>query len=96
MLTMVATENIIQAWYSQRRTQGGENVYPNLLSAMETKNITFSQMADLLGCRYQTVSDNIRGNTEKGIYFDDAKKIWKVFFPEYDFMWLFLRNKNSA
>ena len=71
-------------------------MYNNLLSVMKSKNVTFTQIADLLGCRYQTVSDNIQGGTERGIYFDDAKKIWKVFFPEYDFMWLFYREKNCA
>ena len=71
-------------------------MYNNLLSTMKSKNVTFTQIADLLGCRYQTVSDNIQGSTERGIYFDDAKKIWRVFFPEYDFMWLFCREKNCA
>ena len=70
-------------------------MYKNLLSAMSVKNVTYVQIADLLECRYQTVSDNVKGNTEKGIFFDDAKKIWKVFFPEYDFMWLFEREKSA-
>lgn len=54
-------------------------MYNNLLSAMKSKNVTFTQIADLLGCRYQTVSDNIQGSTERGIYFDDAKKYGEYF-----------------
>lgn len=68
-------------------------MYNNLLVVMKSKNVTFAQIADLLGYRYQAVSNNIQGSTEKGVYFDDALKIWKVFFPEYDFMWLFHREK---
>ncbi|MFT4107596.1 MAG: DNA-binding protein [Lacrimispora sp.] len=71
-------------------------MYPNLLTAMKVKGITFAQIADLLGYRHQTISENFQENTEKGIYFDDAQKIWKVFFPEYDFIWLFRRTKDES
>ena len=75
---------------------GGDEVYPNLLTTMKVKGVTFTQIADLLECRYQTISENFQGITEKGIYFDDAQKIWKVFFPEYDFIWLFRRTKSES
>lgn len=72
-------------------------MYANLLVAMKEKKITFSQIADLLGYRkYQTVSDNIQGKTESGLLLEDALKIWKVFFPEYAFEWLFERNTDVA
>lgn len=71
-------------------------MYPNLMRAMKDKKITYAQIAELLGCKYQTVSENIKGGTEKGIYLEDALQIWKVHFPEYDFGWLFIRMHSAA
>ncbi|WP_312431879.1 DNA-binding protein [Lacrimispora sp.] len=70
-------------------------MYSNLLTTMKTKGVTYTQIASLLGCRYQTVSENIQGNTEKGICVNEAMKIWKVFFPECNFMWLFCREQDD-
>lgn len=58
---------------------------------MKTEKITFLQIAELLDCRYQTVSDVANGVTKKGFYYEDACKIQKVFFPKYDMEYLFKR-----
>lgn len=59
---------------------------------MKAEKITFTQIGELLGCRYQTVSDIANGNTQKGFYYEDACKIQKVFFPKYDMSYLFERS----
>ncbi len=66
-------------------------MYNNLLEVMKSEKVTFSQMGELLNCRYQTVSDIVNGNTQKGFYYEDACKIHKVFFPKYDIEYLFKR-----
>lgn len=71
-------------------------MYKNFLVAMKQENVTFLQIAELLNCRYQTVSDIVNGVTKKGFYYDDAVKIKKVFFPKYDMEYLFLRLKSVA
>ncbi len=62
-------------------------MYKNLLSAMKLKSITATQMAELLEVRIATVSDKINGKSR--FYFDEAIKIKKVFFPEYEIEYLF-------
>lgn len=66
-------------------------MYFQLLELMKTEKVTFAQMGELLGCRYETVSDIVNGVTKKGFYYDDAYKIHKVFFPKYDMEYLFKR-----
>lgn len=66
-------------------------MYSRLAEAMKKKNVTTTQIANLLGCRIATVSDKINGVVECGFYFDEAVKIKKVFFPEYDIEYLFER-----
>ena len=66
-------------------------MYSNLLDAMKNEKVTFTQMGELLNCRYQTVSDVANGVTKKGFYYEDAYKIHKVFFPKYDMEYLFKR-----
>ena len=66
-------------------------MYGNLLNAMKSEKVTFSQMGELLNYRYQTVSDSANGETKKGFYYEDACKIHKVFFPKYDMEYLFER-----
>ena len=65
--------------------------YTNFLNAMKSEGVTFLQIADLLECRYQTVSDTANGLTKMGFYFDDACKIQRVLFPKYDVHYLFKR-----
>lgn len=66
-------------------------MYRNFLSAMKDENVTFTQIGSLLGCRYQTVSDTVNGETKKGFYYDDAVAIRDVLFPKYDLDYLFKR-----
>lgn len=58
---------------------------------MKVEKVTFLQIAELLDCRYQTVSDVVNGVTKKGFYYEDACKIRKVFFPKYDMEHLYKR-----
>ena len=53
----------------------------------------FAQIGSLLGCRYQTVSDTVNGETKKGFYHEDAVMIRNVLFPKYDLDYLFQREK---
>lgn len=66
--------------------------YLNLLTAMKNEGVTFLQIANLLDCRYQTVSDTANGVTKKGFYFEDACRIQQVLFPKYDVHYLFKRS----
>ncbi len=66
-------------------------MYRNFLTAMKDEGITYSQIGNLLGCRYQTVSDVVNGVTKKGFYYEDAMKIRKVLFPKYNLEYLFQR-----
>ena len=66
-------------------------MYRNSLSAMKDENVTFTQIGSLLGCRYQTVSDTVNGETKKGFYYEDAVSIRNVLFPKYDLDYLFKR-----
>lgn len=68
-------------------------MYNRLLEAMKKKNVTTTQLANLLQCRIATASDKINGAVECGFYFDEAATIKKVFFPEYDIEYLFQRDK---
>ena len=66
-------------------------MYNNLLRLMKVENVTFLQIGELLGYRYQTVSNIVNGETKKGFYYEDAVKIHKVLLPEYDRDYLFKR-----
>jgi hypothetical protein len=68
-------------------------MYKNLIDVMKLKGITSKQIAALLECRQATISDKINGIVLCGFYFDEAAKIKGVFFPEYDYDFLFLRVK---
>ncbi|MDF2524521.1 MAG: putative phage-related binding protein [Clostridiales bacterium] len=68
-------------------------MYKNLLTAMKVKGITAIQLANLLECRQATISDKLNGIVTCGFYFDEAAKIKKVFFPEYEYDYLFTRDK---
>ena len=71
-------------------------VYDNLLKAMKAEKVTFSQIAKLLDCQYQTISSIVNGSTKKGFYFDDACKIQEALFEKYNFRWLFIRCDPSV
>lgn len=71
-------------------------MYENLMAVMKQKGVTALQIAKLLECRPATISEKLNGVVERGFYFDEAKKIRQVFFPEYDYDFLFDRVKNVA
>lgn len=71
-------------------------MYKNLMFAMDEKKITFTQIAELLSCQLRTVSDKCKGLTKSEFSVSEALLIKRVFFPEYDFDWLFKKeNKHT-
>lgn len=71
-------------------------MYKNLINAMKAKGVTRIQISNLLECRQATVSDKLNGLVESGFSFDEAAKIKKVFFLEYDYDYLFAREEKVA
>ncbi len=71
-------------------------MYNNLIQVMKLKKVTFTQIAELLGCQLNTVSDKSDGTVKSGFSIDEALLIKKVFFPEYDIEYLFRREKQAA
>lgn len=69
-------------------------MYRNLFNAMKQKNITATQIAELLGVRLATVSDKINGKSR--FYFEEALKIKKIFFPEFEIEYLFELDDTAA
>lgn len=65
----------------------------NLEKARQEKKVSLVDMADLLGVRYQTVSDKIHGISD--FKFGEALKIKNAFFPEYDIQFLFAKEENK-
>ncbi|MFS7200603.1 XRE family transcriptional regulator [Carnobacterium divergens] len=64
----------------------------NLEVALSEKKITRSQVASILGyTRYATISDKIEGKTT--FSFDEALKIKRAFFPEYELEFLFAKEE---
>lgn len=70
-------------------------MYQNLLDTMNKKKITFTQVAELLKCQLRTVSDKCNGVIKMGFTVSEALLIKNVFFPEYDFNWLFKIESTS-
>ncbi len=66
-------------------------MYSNLLMIMKQKGITEIQLANLLECRRATISEKLNGVVASGFTFDEAIRIKKVFFPEYEYEFLFAR-----
>ncbi|PWJ49133.1 helix-turn-helix domain-containing protein [Faecalicatena contorta] len=67
-------------------------MYSNLLKAMKEKKITFKQVAELLECQLNTVSDKANGTVKCGFSIDEVLLIKRVFFPEYEIAYLFERD----
>lgn len=65
----------------------------NLEKARQDKKVTKVDMADLLGVKYQTITDKIEGETS--FKFEEALKIQQAFFPEYDLVFLFSKNQKE-
>ena len=59
----------------------------NIEQIRKQKGVTLVDIADHLGIKYQTVRSKIDGDTE--FTFGEAADVWKTFFPEYDFLYLF-------
>ena len=70
-------------------------MYRNLQKIMEQNKVTYTQIAEIIGCDYRAVSDTIKGIKKSGFSFEDAKKIKNVLFPEYDFYFMFERTLES-
>ena len=70
-------------------------MYSNLMKVMKTKGVTGAQIATLLNCRAATISEKLNGIVASGITFDEASKIKHVFFPEYDYDYLFERSEAA-
>lgn len=58
---------------------------------MKEKGVTGIQLAGLLECRQATISDKLNGSVASGFTFDEAAKIKKIFFPEFEYDYLFSR-----
>lgn len=71
-------------------------MYKNLFEVMKIKGVTITQMASLLECRIATISDKLNGVVASGFTFDEAAKIKKVFFPEFDYDYLYARDMKVA
>ena len=98
-LTFYGSPYIIKIYQrtSVVNSKGGMKMpYENLIAAMKLKKVTYEQIANLLDVRLGTVADNVVGKTKCGISVNDAIQIKRVFFPEYDFEWLFTRKENAA
>lgn len=69
-------------------------MYKNLLYVMKIKGITSIQLSNLLQCRQATVSEKLNGVVASGFSFDEAAKIKKEYFNEYEYDFLFHRIIN--
>ena len=65
----------------------------NLEEIRKKKNVTLVDMADLLGVRYQTISDKIEGKSD--FKFGEALAIQEKFFPEYEIKFLFSKSDRD-
>ena len=54
---------------------------------MMRKRVTQVDLAELLGLHIDTIGKKING--ESTFTIDEAEKIWRVYFSEMDFWWLF-------
>ncbi|CQR23629.1 hypothetical protein BN1356_00001 [Streptococcus varani] len=66
----------------------------NIELARKEKGVGMVDMADLLGVRYQTVSDKIKGKYP--FTFEETVALQRHFFPEYDLVYLFSEAVSTA
>lgn len=59
----------------------------NLKVAMLREKITNNMLSELLNVRRETIANKLNGDTAFSI--DEASAIWRTFFRQYDFHWLF-------
>ncbi len=69
-------------------------IYKNLEAEMVRKDITRSDLAELLQVRYATIIDKLNGKSS--LSFDEALKIKKTYFPKMNLESLFLVSEESA
>jgi len=69
-------------------------MYPNLNAARKAKNISNKQIANAWGKPYTTACDILNGKSS--MLYQDAVTLKRVFFPEYDFDWLFNKSVDIA
>lgn len=69
-------------------------MYQNLRAEMARKGLTIQDLANTLGVRYATACDKLNGKYR--FYYDEAKKIKDVHFPECDIEYLFEKQKSTA
>jgi transcriptional regulator with XRE-family HTH domain len=62
-------------------------MYRNLKAEMARNEITLSDLAEVLGVRYATVSDKMNGKYR--FYYDEVLMIKYHFFPKLDIEYLF-------
>lgn len=65
----------------------------NFEEVRKQKKISLVDIADLLGIRYQTVSDKINGISD--FKFGEAMLIKEKLFPEYELEYLFSSNNEK-
>ncbi|QKQ06035.1 helix-turn-helix transcriptional regulator [Staphylococcus saprophyticus] len=65
----------------------------NLETVRKRNKISLVDIADLLGVRYQTVSDKINGISD--FKFGEALLIKNTFFPEYEIEFLFSNEQEK-
>ena len=65
----------------------------NVGEVRKEKQVTLVDMADLLGVKYQTISDKIDGRSD--FKFGEALLIQEKFFPEYELKFLFSKKETE-
>ena len=70
--------------------KGGHDLYKNLIVSLKVKRIPLAEVARLMKVHPDTVSNKINGLTAFTI--DEAELIWKIYFPEMDYWWLFRKD----
>lgn len=66
----------------------------NIDEVRKTKKVTLVDMGDLLGVKYQTISEKIDGRSD--FKFGEALLIQEKFFPEYELKFLFSKEKQEV
>lgn len=67
--------------------------YKNLRAEMARSGVTITQIADLLGVRFATVSDKLNGRSR--FFCDEAIHIKRSFFPNHSVEYLFDQDERD-
>lgn len=71
-------------------------MYRNLQELMDKEGITYTQIAKILNCQYQTVKDIVNGKINKGFSYEDACKIKNALFPNFDLEYIFVHEQRNT